>query len=307
MKKNRVPLKFYAPKYWGSWLAVGLLRSFAFIPYVGLVKLSNILSKLLYPLAKRRRYIIQTNINLCFPEKSEAERDQLARDAFTSTIMAIFEISFSWWGNKDQIKELHTVDGIEHLNKAIAKNKGVILLVSHFTTMEIAGTFLNKHIDNLKVVYKRSTYPLLEWFIQEKRLQNCSGLIKHKSLREIIRSIKEGNVVWYAPDQDFGPKDSVFAPFMGVMTTTLVSTQKLAKITGAPIVPFYLERLKNSQGYTIHFSPELDNFPTDDEVHDATIINKAIEQQVRQTPEQYLWAHRRFKFRPEGEPPVYTK
>lgn len=308
MNNKRIPLKFYAPQYWGTWLALGLLRSFSLLPYGGLVKLSNVLSKLIFPLAKRRRHIIKTNIDLCFPEKTVAERKRLVRDAFTSTIMAIFEISFSWWANKEQIKDLHTVDGIEHLNKAIAKNKGVILLVSHFTTMEIAGSFLYSHINNLQIVYKRSNYPLLEYFIQKKRVEKgCSALIKHKSLREIVRSVKNGNVVWFAPDQDIGTKDSVFAPFMGVMASTLTSTQRLAKITGAPVVPFYVERSNKSKGYIMHISPELQNFPTDDDVQDATTINHAIEKQVRQTPEQYLWAHRRFKSRPIGEADVYTK
>jgi KDO2-lipid IV(A) lauroyltransferase len=230
------------------------------------------------------------------------------QQAFISTVMAIFEISISWWGKKERIRALHTLDSIEHLHNAAAKGKGVILLVSHFTTMEIAGAFLNSNIDNLNVVYKRSLNPLLEYFIQKKRLEKCcAALIKHKSLREIVRSIKDGNVVWYAPDQDFGRKDSVFAPFMGVMTSTLLSTQRLAKLTNAPVVPFYVERTKTGEGYVVHFSPELKDFPSTDELHDATIVNQAIEKQVRQTPEQYLWAHRRFKTRPKGEADVYAK
>lgn len=308
MNKTRLPSKFLAPKYWGTWIGIGFIRFFAFFPYSWLCWFSKLIGPPLYYLARRRRHIIETNINLCFPEKSVAERKQLARDAFTSTIMAIFEVAVSWWGKKQQLIDLHDMDGLEHLTAAVSKNKGVILLVSHFTTMEIAGSFLNTHIDNLNVVYKRSTNPLLEWFIHHKRLHhNCAALIKHKSLREIVRSIKEGNVVWYAPDQDFGQKDSVFAPFMGVMTNTLISTHKLAKITGAPVVPFYAERSNRNNTYTVHFSPELKNFPTDDDVLDATTINHAIEEQVRQTPEQYLWAHRRFKTRPLGEPDVYLK
>lgn len=308
MKKRKLPLKFYAPKYWGTWIGLGFLRLLSYLPYSWLFKLSKVLGNTLLRFAHRRRHIIETNINLCFPEKTSAEKEQLVRDAFISTFMAIFEIAISWWGNFAQIKNLHTLDGIEHLHNAAAKGKGVILLVSHFTTMEIAGAFLNSNIDNLNVVYKRSTNPLLEWFIQEKRLEKCcAALIKHKSLREIVRSIKSGNVLWYAPDQDFGRKDSVFAPFMGVMTNTLVSTQRLAKLTNAPVVPFYVERKKQGDGYIVHFGPALENFPTDDEVHDATVVNQAIEKQVRQTPEQYLWAHRRFKTRPEGEADVYAK
>lgn len=306
MNKASIPLKLYAPKYWGAWVAIAILRAFSFIPYSLMLKLSKGLGALFFPLAKRRKHIIETNIKLCFPEKSKREQQQLALDVFISSIMAIFEISLSWWGKRNKIMALHKIEGMEHLNTALAKNKGVILLVSHFTTMEIAGAFLNKNINNLQVVYKRSTNDLFEWYIQHKRLQNCcAGLIKHKNPRDIVRKIKSGKVVWYAPDQDFGIKDSIFAPFMNVMTSTLLSTQRLAKLTGAPVVPFYVARNTDNSGYTMRFSPALNNFPSENELDDATKVNLAIEEQIKQTPEQYLWAHRRFKTRPEGEEGFY--
>ena len=306
MKSPRFSLMFLAPQYWGAWLGILLIRIFSFLSYKMMLKLSVILGKLFFPLAKKRKNIIETNIRLCFPDKTVKEQQQLSQAAFNSTIMALFEIALSWWGSEQKIMKLHQVQGMEYLEEALAKNKGVILLVSHFTTMEVAGTFLGKHVDNLNVVYKRSTNPLLEWFIQRKRLKNCSALLKHKGLRKIVRSIKDGNIVWYAPDQDFGRKDSIFAPFMGVMTNTLLSTQRIAKLTGAPVVPFYVERNKES-GYTLHFSQELQNFPSSDDLTDATTVNHAIEEQVKKTPDQYLWAHRRFKTRPIGEADVYAE
>ena len=308
MKTSKIPLSFYAPKYWGSWFGLALLRFLSILPYSCMLRLSTFFGTVFFPLAKRRKNIIETNIALCFPEKNAQQQQALSSKAFISTIMAVFEIALSWWGSANRISRLHTVEGMEHLDQAASKGKGVILLVSHFTTMEIAGALLNSHIDNLKVVYKRSTNPLLEYFIEHKRLQKCcSGLIKHKNLRTIVRSIKDGNVVWYAPDQDFGRKDSIFAPFMNVATNTLLSTQRLAKLTDAPVVPFYVARLTDRSGYVIRFSPALENFPSDNDVADASAVNHAIEQQVRQTPEQYLWAHRRFKTRPEGEKDVYEK
>ena len=132
-------------------------------------------------------------------------------------------------------------------------------------------------------------------------------MIKHKNLREIIRNIKDGNVVSFSPDQDFGEKDSIFAPFMGVMTSTLLSTPRLAKLTGAPVVPLYVERSDKNTGYIVHISPALENFPSNDDLADATAVNHAIELQVNQAPEQYLWAHRRFKTRPPGEAEFYKK
>ena len=307
MSKAGIPLKLFAPKYWGTWFVLFIFRCFSFLPHSWMKKLSVILGNTFYNVAKKRTHIIETNIKLCFPEKTQAEQQELSHKAFISTIMAIFETSLTWWGSRKRFMKLHKVAGMEHLTNASAKGKGVILLASHFTTLEISGAFLNSHIDNLKVVYKRSNNPLFEYFIQHKREQKCcSGLIKHKSLRKMVQSVKKGNVVSFSPDQDFGLKDSIFAPFMGIMTSTLLSTQRLAKLTGAPVVPYYAARLNNQSGYEIRFSPALENFPSDDDLRDATMINQAIEEQVLQSPEQYLWAHRRFKTRPEGEKDVYT-
>lgn len=300
-------LRFLSVKYWPTWFGLFVLWLFSFLPYRWMKKLSRFLGYLFFPLAKKRKHVIETNIKLCFPDKTKQEQEQLAREAFISAIMAVFEIAIAWWGSKSRIQQLYQVEGLEYFEAARNKNKGVILLVSHFTTMEIAGAFLNKQVDNLNVVYKRSNNLVLEYMVQRKRLQkNCAGLIKHKNLREIIRSVKNKNVLWYAPDQDFGEKDSIFAPFMGVMTSTLLSTRRIAKLTGAPVVPFYVARNDDKNIYTLKFSPELENFPGENELEDATTINQAIEQQIKQTPEQYLWAHRRFKSRPHGEKDVYS-
>ncbi len=307
MNNNRLPAKLLAPAYWPAWLGVALLRLLAVVPYGGMLKASRFLGNTFYSLTKRRRHVIETNIRLCFPELSPQQQQQLARQAFVSSIMAIFEGAMAWWGKREKIRQLHRIQGLEHLQQAKAKGKGVILLVSHFTNMELAAVLVHQYIPDMKIVYKRSTNALIEHFIRTKRLQrSCDDLIKHKSVRDIVRALKKGETVWYAPDQDFGTKDSIFAPFMGMQTSTLLSTQRLAKMTGAPVVPFYVARLEGKAGYEIRISPPLADFPSDDELHDATLINQAIEKQIQQNPEQYLWAHRRFKTRPPGEKDVYA-
>lgn len=298
---------FLAPKYWPTWFGLAVLRACSVLPYRLQMWLGRQLGNLTYILMPRRRHIVKTNIRLCFPELSPEEQKQRVKESFASVGMSVFEIGLSWWGSHAKLVQLHKPEGLEHLHAALAQNHGVIILASHFTTLEIAGTLLAKHTELLNIVYKRAHNPLFEWFIRTKRSENNVKLVKHTCVREMIRALKKGEILWYSPDQDFGEKDSVFAPFMGVSTCTLISTQRLARITGALVVPFYAERLSDNSGYVLHFSPAIENFPTDNDIVDSTAINHAIEQQIKETPAQYLWGHRRFKSRPAGEADVYNK
>lgn len=298
---------FLAPRYWPTWIGLAILRLCAFLPYQVQMWLGRQLGYLSYALMPRRKHIIETNIRLCFPDLTARQQQRMIRKSIASTGMAIFETGISWWAPKEALMRLHKLEGLEHLNNALAQGKGAIILASHFTTLEIGGTFLAQHIDNLNVVYKRAHNPLFEYFIRSKRTKNNATLINHKKVREIIRCLRNNNVAWYSPDQDFGEKDSVFAPFMGISTCTLVSTQRLAQLTGAPIVPLHVVRPSRGSVYTFHFSPAIENFPSDDAVQDATAINHAIEEQIKVAPEQYLWAHRRFKSRPAGEASLYEQ
>ncbi len=298
---------FLAPKYWPTWFGLGILRACSILPYRLQMWMGCQLGNLTYFLMPRRRHIVKTNIRLCFPELNPEQQHKYVRETFASVGMSVFEVGLSWWGSHKRLMKLHKIEGLEHLNAALAKNNSVIILASHFTTIEIAGTFLTKQISKLNIVYKRAHNPLFEWFIQQKRNENNVKLIQHTRIRDIVRAIKNKEILWYSPDQDFGEKDSVFAPFMGVNTCTLISTQRLAKIANAPVIPFYAERLADNSGYIVHFSPAIENFPTDDDVVDSTAINHAIEQQIKEAPAQYLWVHRRFKSRPAGEPDVYRK
>lgn len=297
---------FLSPQFWPTWFGLGILRACALLPYKVQMWLGAQLGYLMYGLMPRRKNIVITNIRLCFPQLSAAEQRQLVKKSIASTGMAIFETGISWWAPKKTLMKLHEIGGMDHLTAALAKGKGAIILASHFTTLEIGGTFLTQHIDNLNVVYKRAHNPLFEHFIRAKRTKNGAALINHKKVRDIIRCLRNNDIAWYSPDQDFGEKDSVFAPFMGISTCTLISTQRLAQITGAPVIPLHVVRPTTGSLYTFRFSPALENFPTDDAVQDATAVNAAIEAQVLKSPEQYLWAHRRFKSRPNNEADFYS-
>ena len=229
------------------------------------------------------------------------------KDNFKSTVMALFESGLSWWASDRRLRALYRIEGLENYEAANSKGKGVLVLGGHYTTLEISARFIAFHIDKIQPIYKPAHNALVNAVMTRARRRVLDDLLSNTDLRAIVRSLKRGKVVWYAPDQDFGRERSVFAPFMGVETSTLTATSRLGRLSGAPVLPFYSERLPGSQGYLIKILPELDNFPSGNDIEDATRVNRVIEQEVRNAPEQYLWLHRRFKTRPEGEPDLYRQ
>lgn len=303
---NPFPLRDYLhPKYWPTWLGLGLLWLIVQLPYPLLLRLGQGIGLLGYALMPGRRRIVRTNLRLAFPELDRHAVRRLMRENFHSSAMALFESALAWWGSEQRLKKMYRIEGLEHLAEAEAQGRGVLLLGGHYTTLEISGRFLAYHTNKLRPTYKRAHNPLFEAVMAHSRRNMTGGLIPSRDMRGILRNLKQKKIVWYAPDQDFGIDSAVFAPFMGVQAATLTLTARIAKASGAPMLPFYSERLPGARGYLIRFGPIVAGFPTGDDVRDATLINQAIEAQVHRTPEQYLWAHRRYKTRPWGEAQLY--
>jgi len=298
---------FLAPRYWPTWLGLGLLRLALLLPYPAMLTLGRGLGALLYRLVGSRRHVTEVNLRLCFPELDEQARNHLARESFIAAATSIFEGTLSWWASNERIRKLYRIEGLEHLEAARALGKGVILLGGHYTTLEISGRFLARHVEGLQPIYKPARNKLFEAVMAGSRRRLFDDLLPSSDMRTIVRNLKKGKVVWYAPDQDFGRERSVFAPFFSVPTATLVSTARLARLSGAPVVPYHSERLPGSEGFVVRLLPALEDFPSGDDLTDATRVNQIIEEQVRRIPEQYLWLHKRFKTRPEGEDDVYRR
>ena len=219
----------------------------------------------------------------------------------------MFETALSWWGSAKQLRAVQHIEGLEHLHAARAVGKGVILLGGHYTTLEISGRLLAFHTDGIQPIYKPAHNALYEAVMAGARKRLFDDLLDNSDMRAILRSLKAGKIIWYAPDQDFGRERSVFAPFFGVPTATLTTTARLARLSHAPVLPLYSERLPGNRGYLLRIGAPLADFPSGDDLLDATAVNTAIEAQVRRTPDQYLWIHKRFKTRPVGEPNLYKR
>lgn len=297
---------FLGPKHWPTWFGLIILRSCTFLPYRVQMWLGSFLGYLSYVLLPRRKHIVKTNIRLAFPELDHAERKKLVIKTFASTGMGIFETAMAWWGSERRLKPMVTINGIEHLQDALKQGKGVILLSAHFTSLELSGRLLS-FTQPFQVTYKRAHNPLMEAVLRYSRKKHFIDAINTYDTREMISGLKKNVATWYAMDQDLGARLHVFAPFMGIPTCTLVTTSRLAKMSGAIVVPYFPKRLDDSYTYELTIHPALENFPSGDDLDDTTRINDLITQHVKEAPDQYLWVHRRFKTRPPGEPDVYTK
>lgn len=233
----------------------------------------------------------------------------MLRENFAHVGMGMIDTSVSWWGTDQQLRAMGKITGLEHLLNALEHGKGVILLTGHMVALDVGGQILCAEMSRrgkpLYAMYKRSRNLLVEILMLRGRGRYGGLVFKRQDLRAMLQSLANNNPVWYAPDQDFGLKQGVFADFFGIPTATLTATAKLAAKTGAKVVPFFPIRLPGNQGFEIRILPALENFPTDDAVADARRTNAILEEVVREHPEQYLWMHRRFKTRPEGLPTVY--
>lgn len=246
------------------------------------------------------------NLENCFPDKSAAELTQIAKDNFRHLGYLLVEAGFSWWRSPAVINKLCHVSGTEHLDRALEAGNGVIMLTGHMTSLELGGQALAMRYPT-HVMYKRSRNVLTEVIIQRGRQRFTQNIFLHSSIRNILKGLRKNEAIWYAPDQDFGPKRSVFADFFKIPTATIPTTGNLVKKTGAAVVPFYPVRLPGHQGIEIKVLPALEGLEGVDDVKDATAINASIEAAVAANPEQYMWLHRRFKTRPPGLPELYRR
>ena len=297
---------FLHPRFWPLWLGMGLLWLVVQLPYRWLLVLGRGLGGLMYHLAGSRRRIAERNLELCFPELSVGERQRLLRENFASTGMTFFEMAISWWWPVERLKRLGTVEGLEHLRQAEADGQGVILMALHFTTLEMGGALLCMQQD-MYGMYRAHKNPLFDFIQRHGREQRLLGAIERDDVRGMLKVLRAGGVVWYAPDQDYGAQRSLFVPLFGVQAATVTATSKFARLGRARVVPFTQTRLADGTGYKVTVHPALADFPGDSEEADCLRINQWIELAIRQQPEQYLWAHRRFKTRPAGEAKLYRK
>lgn len=289
----------------GSQLGVLVLWLVHFLPLRWIGAIGSALGALLYRFG--RGHVTRVNLALCFPEMSERERHDLGLRHFRMLGRNAVELSIMVWGSEEQLLALTRYEGLEHLHAAAAGGHPVIAMAPHFIGLNMGGIRVAYEYPGTASVYSRQKNPVLERIFLKARTRfgNPHLVSRQEGLRSIVRAIKTGKPFYFLPDMDFGIRDAIFSPFFGVPTATISALPRLAKLTGARVVPIITRQ--EGDHYVARFYPAWESYPTGDLEADVRRMNAFIEERVREMPEQYFWAHKRFKTRPPGEPNPYKK
>ncbi len=288
----------------GQWLLFALVRLLALLPH----GLQRTLGKGIGRLARKglpsRVRVARTNLALCFPDLPETDREALLKQHFDELGQMLTQTLRAFWGNTRRFEKQVRIEGLEHIHRSQQQGRGVLLVSGHFTALDMGGKLLGKQL-RMAAVYRPHKQGFIEQQVLKARLAYGDAMFKRDELRGIIRYLKKGGVVWYAPDQDYRRGNSVFVPFFGQPASTITATHQLARLSGCAVHFFSVKRLDKSPWYQLRISPAMDDFPSRDAVADTRRVNQGLEQMVKEAPAQYLWIHKRFKTRPEGLPDPY--
>ncbi|MEM7562495.1 MAG: LpxL/LpxP family Kdo(2)-lipid IV(A) lauroyl/palmitoleoyl acyltransferase [Pseudomonadota bacterium] len=296
---------YLSPRHWPMWVVIGFLKLLSMLPYRLALKTGRGLGTLLHLINASRRRVVDINLRRCFPDMTSQERHRINRSCFQNIGVSVVETAMCWWWQESKFESLVEIVGREHIDSAISQGQGVILLTGHFTSLEIGARLLALYMP-VQVMYRTQRNPFFDSYLYTRRTRYFVNTISRKNTRQMVKGIKNLVPTWYAPDQDFNRERNVFAPFMGIPTATLSASSRLARSSGAVMLPYYPERKPDGAGYRLIIEPPLENFPSDDELDDATAINRSIEKFIRLYPESYAWIHQRFRTRPPGDPPFYS-
>mgnify|MGYP003646576439 CR=1 FL=1 len=272
--------KFLHPRFWPNWLGLVLMRISIYLPKSWQLFAGHSLGRLMRLFMKDRERVARRNLELCFPEISQQERKELLSKNMLTMGMMPIETAISWWASDKSLEKRVEYHGLEHIHNALAKGKGVLLLTGHFTSMELGGRLIMLK-QPCYVMFRELKSPLFNAVMLHQRQRHSEGTILQADMRGMLRALKKNSA-------------------------TIPATARLAKMSGAAVVPYVPRRLPNGN-YSIDIGPAWENYPIGDELADAQRVNDWVEAEIKKSPTQYLWVHRRFKTQPEGKGLFYKK
>lgn len=302
---SRFRASFLHPRYWLTWFGLGVLFLLVQLPYPVLYRLGNWLGRTSMRFLKRRVSITRRNLELCFPNLNEAQIEHRIVSNFESLGMGLLETGMAWFWSDARVKRWFDVSGLNNLKRAQQDNNGVLVIGIHFMSLELGGRAMGL-CQPMMAMYRPHNNKAMEFVQTWGRMRSNKAMLDRKDLRGMVHALKKGEAVWFAPDQDYGPRGSVFAPLFAVdQAATTSGTYMLARLAKPALVTVVLIRKEKAKGYDLVIQPALKDYPIDDEMAAAAYMNRVVEKEIMRAPDQYLWLHRRFKTRPDGAPSLY--
>jgi len=305
MTSPRFRASFLHPRYWLTWFGLGVLFLLVQLPYPVLYRLGIWLGRTSMRFLKRRVSITRRNLQLCFPDLPPDQVEARIISNFESLGMGLLETGMAWFWSDARVKRWFDVSGLHNLKKAQENNQGVLVIGVHFMSLELGGRAMGL-CQPMMAMYRPHNNKAMEFVQTWGRMRSNKAMLDRKDLRGMVHALKKGEAVWFAPDQDYGPRGSVFAPLFAVdQAATTSGTFMLARLAKPALVTVVLIRKACGKGYELVIQPQLQDYPIDDEMAAAAYMNQVIEKEIMRAPDQYLWLHRRFKTRPAGAPSLY--
>jgi KDO2-lipid IV(A) lauroyltransferase len=292
-----------SPRYWPVWLFDGWLRFTAALPWSVALSIHKVLGRISGVFSRRRRRIVRRNLALCFPSLAAGAIDAIMKEHFANVGAFVAELAWAWYGSPERRASLYRTEGVEHLREAVARGKGVVLYTGHFTPIEICGPAIKPLVPLFAFMFRQRRNPLLNALQTRGRGSYAHVSVSNDDVREMLALLARNAVVWYASDQarvDTGE----LVPFFSQPAMTSTAASRLARVSGAAIVPFFYRRLSDDSGYLLRFHAPLAGVPSRDAIGDTAKLTAVLEGFIRECPEQYFWTHRKFKNRP-GEDDAY--
>lgn len=305
MTSPRFQASLLHPRYWLTWFGLGILFLLVQLPYPVLYRLGVWLGRTSMRFLKRRVSITRRNLQLCFPDLTPEQVEARIVSNFESLGMGLLETGMAWFWSDARVKRWFDVSGLHNLKKAQENNQGVLVIGVHFMSLELGGRAMGL-CQPMMAMYRPHNNKAMEFVQTWGRMRSNKAMLDRKDLRGMVHALKKGEAVWFAPDQDYGPRGSVFAPLFAVdEAATTSGTYMLARLAKPALITVVLVRKPAGKGYDLVIQPALQDYPIDDELAAAAYMNRIIETEIMRAPDQYLWLHRRFKTRPAGTPSLY--
>ncbi|MGF1687370.1 LpxL/LpxP family Kdo(2)-lipid IV(A) lauroyl/palmitoleoyl acyltransferase [Photobacterium japonica] len=298
---------FLTPRNWPTLLLILTMYLISWLPYTWLRRLGQGIGRTAMRLMKKRRFTIERNLALCFPDMSTAEREAIIKQNIDNAGLALFETAMAWFWSDARVNRHVRIEGMEYMEQLEREGKGVVCIAVHSMNLELGARAFGIH-KSASGVYRPNNNPCYDYFQHKGRSRSNRTLIDRRDVKGMLKALRNGARVWYAPDHDYGRRRATFAPLFAVENAcTTMGTSLLVDNSGCEVLSFTMVRESDSGQYVIRISPTYADFPRDQPEEAAAYVNKIVESSIMQAPEQYMWLHRRFKTRPEGEPSLYEK